>query len=146
MKEKWKDYYYKGLAVFLTVAMCILFFFAVFRLKELGHYVKVIANILMPFIYGAVIAYLLTPVCNSIENYLADKVQLTRRTPEKRKKLQGLFKGIAILGSILLFCLIIYALIAMLVPAAGEQHSASGGSHAWIYSDSKCLAGKAGGR
>ena len=73
MKEKWKDYYYKGLAVFLTVAMCILFFFAVFRLKELGHYVKVIANILMPFIYGAVIAYLLTPVCNSIENYLADK-------------------------------------------------------------------------
>ena len=43
MKEKWKDYYYKGLAVFLTVAMCILFFFAVFRLKELGHYVKVIA-------------------------------------------------------------------------------------------------------
>lgn len=48
MKEKWKGYYYKGLAVFLTVAMCILFFFAVFRLKELGHYVKVIANILMP--------------------------------------------------------------------------------------------------
>ena len=88
MKEKWKDYYYKGLAVFLTVAMCILFFFVVFRLKELGHYVKVIANILMPFIYGAVIAYLLTPVCNSIENYLVDKVQLTRRTPEKRKKLQ----------------------------------------------------------
>ena len=116
MKEKWKDYYYKGLAVFLTVAMCILFFFVVFRLKELGHYVKVIANILMPFIYGAVIAYLLTPVCKAIENYLADKVQLTRRTPEKRKKLQGLFKGIAILGSILLFCLIIYALIAMLVP------------------------------
>ena len=116
MKEKWKDYYYKGLAVFLTVAMCILFFFVVFRLKELGHYVKVIANILMPFIYGAVIAYLLTPVCNSIENYLVDKVQLTHRTPEKRKKLQGLFKGIAILGSILLFCLIIYALIAMLVP------------------------------
>ena len=116
MKEKWKDYYYKGLAVFLTVAMCILFFFVVFRLKELGHYVKVIANILMPFIYGAVIAYLLTPVCNSIENYLVDKVQLTRRTQEKRKKLQGLFKGSAILGSILLFCLIIYALIAMLVP------------------------------
>lgn len=38
MNEKWKDYYYKGLAVFLTVAMCILFFFVVFRLEELGHY------------------------------------------------------------------------------------------------------------
>ena len=83
MKEKWKDYYYKGLAVFLTVAMCILFFFVVFRLKELGHYAKVIANILMPFIYGAVIAYLLTPVCKAIENYLADKYSLPA---EHRKK------------------------------------------------------------
>ena len=116
MNEKWKDYYYKGLAVFLTVAMCILFFFVVFRFKELGHYVKVVSNILMPFIYGAVIAYLLTPVCKAIEAYLSEKAQLSRRTPEKRKKLQSFFKGIAILGSILLFCLIIYALIAMLVP------------------------------
>ena len=116
MNEKWKDYYYKGLAVFLTVAMCILFFFAVFRLEELGHYVKMVVNILMPFIYGAVIAYLLTPVCKVIQTYLEDKTQLQRRPPEKAKKLKSLFKGISILLSILLFCLIIYALIAMLVP------------------------------
>lgn len=116
MNEKWKDYYYKGLAVFLTVAMCILFFFVVFRLEELGHYVKMVVNILMPFIYGAVIAYLLTPVCKVIQTYLEDKTQLQRRSPEKAKKLKSLFKGISILLSILLFCLIIYALIAMLVP------------------------------
>ena len=116
MNEKWKDYYYKGLAVFLTVAMCILFFFVVFRLEELGHYVKMVVNILMPFIYGAVIAYLLTPVCKVIQTYLEDKTQLQRCPPEKAKKLKSLFKGISILLSILLFCLIIYALIAMLVP------------------------------
>lgn len=116
MNEKWKDYYYKGLAVFLTAAMCILFFFVVFRLEELGHYVKMVVNILMPFIYGAVIAYLLTPVCKVIQTYLEDKTQLQRRPPEKAKKLKSLFKGISILLSILLFCLIIYALIAMLVP------------------------------
>ena len=116
MNEKWKDYYYKGLAVFLTVAMCILFFFVVFRLEELGHYVKMVVNILMHFIYGAVIAYLLTPVCKVIQTYLEDKTQLQRRPPEKAKKLKSLFKGISILLSILLFCLIIYALIAMLVP------------------------------
>ena len=116
MNEKWKDYYYKGLAVFLTVAMCILFFFVVFRLEELGHYVKMVVNILMPFIYGAVIAYLLTPVCKVIQTYLEDKIQLQRRPPEKAKKLKSFFKGISILLSILLFCLIIYALIAMLVP------------------------------
>lgn len=116
MNEKWKDYYYKGLAVFLTVAMCILFFFAVFRMQEIGRYAKLVAGILMPFIYGAVIAYLLTPVCKAIETYLEDKAQLYRRPVEKAKKLKSFFKGIAILLSILLFCLIIYALIAMLVP------------------------------
>ncbi len=116
MNEKWKDYYYKGLAVFLTVAMCILFFFAVFRLQEIGRYAKLVAGILMPFIYGAVIAYLLTPVCKFIQNYLEDKAQLHRRSADKAKKLRSFFKGIAILLSILLFVLIIYALIAMLVP------------------------------
>ena len=116
MNEKWKDYYYKGLAVFLTVAMCILFFFAIFRLQEIGRYVKLVANILMPFIYGAVIAYLLTPVCKFIQNYLEDKAQLHRQPADKTKKLRSFFKGLAILLSILLFVLIIYALIAMLVP------------------------------
>lgn len=77
---------------------------------------KMVVNILMPFIYGAVIAYLLTPVCKVIQTYLEDKTQLQRRPPEKAKKLKSLFKGISILLSILLFCLIIYALIAMLVP------------------------------
>lgn len=116
MDKKWKDYYYKGSAVFLTVAMCILFFFAVFRLQEIGRYAKLVAGILMPFIYGAVIAYLLTPVCKFIENYLEKKVQICRYPADKAKRLRGFFKGIAILLSILLFCLIIYALIAMLVP------------------------------
>ena len=116
MNENWKEYYHKGLAVFLTVATCILFFFAVFRLQEISHYMKLVLNILMHFIYGAVIAYLLTPVCKFIENYLAEKAQLQRCPAEKAKKLKNFFKGIAIFMSILLFCLIIYALIAMLVP------------------------------
>ncbi len=39
MDEKWKDYFYKGAAVFLTVAMCILFFFVVFRFDDLRKYI-----------------------------------------------------------------------------------------------------------
>ena len=82
MDEKWKDYFYKGAAVFLTVAMCILFFFVVFRFDDLRKYIGIVIKILMPFIYGGVIAYLLSPVCTWFERHLADLAALDKK-PEK---------------------------------------------------------------
>ena len=116
MDEKWKDYFYKGAAVFLTVAMCILFFFVVFRFDDLRKYIGVVIKILMPFIYGGVIAYLLSPVCTWFERHLADLAVLDKKPEKTAEKYRKFFKGISILSSLLLFCLIIYALVAMLVP------------------------------
>ena len=56
MKENWKNYYHKGLAAFFTVAMCILFYFVVFRFYEVKRYANMIMGILRPFAFGAVIA------------------------------------------------------------------------------------------
>lgn len=116
MQENWKDYYHKGLAAFLTVAMCILFFFIVFRFKELRGYIGILMGILRPFAFGAVIAYLLTPVCNWFERHMAEAAKLQKLPEEKAKKYKKLFGGLSILLSLLLFCLVIYALIAMIVP------------------------------
>lgn len=116
MKEDWRDYFYKGMAVFLTVAMCILFFFVVFRFKELQHYIGVIMSILRPFAIGAVIAYLLSPVCNWFERHMAETARLDKKTEESAARYRKLFGGLSILLSLLLFCLVIYALIAMVVP------------------------------
>lgn len=116
MDEKWKDYFYKGAAVFLTVAMCILFFFVVFRFDDLRKYIGVVIKILMPFIYGGVIAYLLSPVCTWFERHLAELAVLDKKPEKTAEKYRKFFKGISILLSLLLFCLIIYALVAMLVP------------------------------
>lgn len=116
MKEDWRDYFYKGLAVFLTAAMCILFFFVVFRFKELQHYIGVIMSILRPFAIGAVIAYLLSPVCNWFERHMAETAQLDKKSEQTAARYRKLFAGLSILLSLLLFCLIIYALIAMVVP------------------------------
>lgn len=116
MDEKWKDYFYKGAAVFLTVAMCILFFFVVFRFDDLRKYIGVVIEILMPFIYGGVIAYLLSPVCAWFERHLADLAALDKKPEKTAEKYRKFFKGISILLSLLMFCLIIYALVAMLVP------------------------------
>jgi len=61
----------------------------------------------MPFIYGAVIAYLLKPVCNSIENFLR------RFIPEK---MNGLINALSVALTILFGLLLVYALVMMIVP------------------------------
>jgi predicted PurR-regulated permease PerM len=116
MKDDWRDYFYKGMAVFLTVAMCILFFFFVFRFSEFQHYFGVITGILRPFIFGAVIAYLLSPVCNFFERHLARMAGLDRKNEVQANRYRRFFAGISIFISLFLFCLVIYGLIAMVVP------------------------------
>ena len=53
--------------VFLTFSSCILFFFVLFRLKNLFHGFQTLLHILAPIIYGLVLAYLLAPIYNKIE-------------------------------------------------------------------------------
>lgn len=100
----------------MTVAMSILFFFVVFRFKELRQYLGIVTGILRPFIFGAVIAYLLSPVCNFFERHMAKAFHLDKKPEAKAGKYRRLLAGLSIFLSLLLFCLIIYALIAMVVP------------------------------
>ncbi|MCI8431421.1 MAG: AI-2E family transporter [Lachnospiraceae bacterium] len=115
MEENWKDYYHKGLAAFLTVAMCILFFFLIFRFDQIRTYAKMIMKILRPFAFGAVIAYLLSPLCNHFERYLAKAAKLEKRPEEAAGRLKRLFAGVSIFASLFLFCFVIYVLVAMVV-------------------------------
>ncbi len=116
MKENWRDYFYKGLAVFLTVAVCILFFFGVFRFQQFRYYVRLVMRILRPFVFGAVIAYLLCPICNWLERWMAGAAKLEKRAEKTVKRLRRLFGFLSILLSLFLFCLVIYTLFAMVVP------------------------------
>ena len=70
MKEEFKKYLAMILAVFCTAALSILFFFILFRLEALRSGTKKVLDILMPFIYGAGIAYILKPICNTYERFL----------------------------------------------------------------------------
>lgn len=64
-----KPYLYGMLAGFGAISLSILFFFFIYRFDGFGDAVSKVTGILMPFIYGAVIAYLLKPVCNTIEAF-----------------------------------------------------------------------------
>ena len=65
-----KPYLYAMLAGFGAISLSIIFFFLIYRFDGFGDAISTLTSILMPFIYGAVIAYLLKPVCNTIEGFL----------------------------------------------------------------------------
>ena len=102
-----KPYLYGMLAGFGAIALSIIFFFLIYRFDGFGSAISTLTGILMPFIYGAVIAYLLKPVCNSIENFLR------RFIP---KKMNGLINALSVALTILFGLLLVYALVMMIVP------------------------------
>lgn len=69
-REKYHKYLYAGVTAFLVVVSSILFFYILYNTKDIGNILDTIISILMPFIIGAVIAYLLTPVSNWISRYV----------------------------------------------------------------------------
>lgn len=102
-----KPYLYGMLAGFGAISLSILFFFLIYRFQGFGDAISKLTGILMPFIYGAVIAYLLKPVCNCVEDFLR------RLLPEKMETAANM---LAVTVSLLFGILVVYALIMMIVP------------------------------
>lgn len=53
-----------GITGFSVAVASMLFYFGIFHMEILFDGIRVVAQIVMPLIYGAVIAYLLNPVLN----------------------------------------------------------------------------------
>lgn len=108
MKDnKWSPYIRAMLVGFGAISLSVVFFFLLYRVSEIRAGFDVMLEILTPFVYGGVIAYLLRPLCNWYEE------TFERILPRKMKKLAC---GIAVTLSILTGILIVYALIVMIAP------------------------------
>ena len=106
-KPQNKPYILGMLAGFGAISLSVVFFFILYRAQSIGHVVGQIKDILMPFVYGGVIAYLLCPMCNMYSGFF------DRILPVKGKKWA---EPIAITLSMLTGALIVYVLIIMMVP------------------------------
>lgn len=108
MKDPYKRrYIYLMLAISGAISLSIAFFFVLYRFQGIGEAVDKVADILAPFIYGGVVAYLLRPMCNFYEDVFR------KYFPNKLKKLApGLAVGLSLVTGIL----IVYALLIMILP------------------------------
>ncbi len=102
-----KPYLYAMLAGFGAISLSVLLFFFIYRMQGVGEAVDKVISILMPFIYGGVVAYLLRPACNLYSRWLTDVL------PAKAKKYAD---ALAITLSMITGLLVIYALIIMIAP------------------------------
>lgn len=102
-----KPYIYMMFAGFGAISLSILFFFLIYRFKGFGNAISTLMSILMPFVYGAVIAYVLKPVCNTIEHFLQ------RFLPQRMEKF---ISAVSVACSLLFGVLVVYALLMMIIP------------------------------
>ena len=104
---KKRRYLYISLSVFSAIGLSLLLYFMLLRLQGVGAVLRTISDILAPFVYGGVVAYLLRPLCNAYESFLVELFP---------KKLKRLSNSIAVILSLVTGILIVYTLIIMVAP------------------------------
>lgn len=110
--EKDSKYFKAGLTAFLTILACLVCFFVLYHLGGLLKWLKAVARILHPFLYGGIIAYLLTPACRRLERGLNN---LTRG---KRPRLAA---GLAVALSLLLGIVLMTLIILIVIPQVWQS-------------------------
>lgn len=111
-------YFKWGMTGTLMLVAAISFFFILYRFEELTEVISTLGDIMMPFVYGLVMAYLVCPLYNVCVRGFS-KI----KWPKIRGKDQsvGIAKGIATLISIAMIFLVIGALLYLIIPQLIES-------------------------
>ena len=116
MKIRWNHRYVQlGVTAFLVIAASILFYYGIFHMKSLVTGIKTFFSIMAPIIYGAAIAYLLTPIVNFLERKIIFPIFEKRHKPLQKKGRKAV-RWICVILSVFFMFLIIYALVMMILP------------------------------
>ena len=108
-----------GIISFLVVCGGILFYYCLFNSESFFSIGAKVFTILMPFIYGFFIAYILNPVMIFIEEkiILPLRIKLSKKSIKKK----SVIRLISVILTIAFFLSIVYALIIMVFPQVFES-------------------------
>ena len=109
----WKKYICYGMTAFAVTAASILFFFCLFKMSAVKAGIQTLINILMPVIYGAVLAYVLTPIYNKMRDGIAVRL---KKKMKNQKRAYGLAKGMSSAISIIATIVVVVGLGFLVVP------------------------------
>lgn len=116
--QDFKKYLYYGITAVAVIAVCILFWYCVQNWSTVYKVIRMILGIVAPIIYGAVLAYLLSPVYNRMNTFM--KRKLTGVWKEE-KHIVGFSKACATAVSLILVIAVVASLFQMLIPQMIES-------------------------
>ena len=108
-----KQHYQWGLTAFLVIVCCVLVFFAIYRFDVLQTFARFCIRVLQPFIYGAVMAYLLTPIYNGT---VRGTYGLLNQGSRQLKKDMAISKGVGTVISTAVLLVVIAGVSWMIIP------------------------------
>lgn len=115
MKEpKFRNYIYMGVTAFLVILLCILVVLMFTRWDTVREAIGTLNEILAPITYGAILAYLLSPVYNRLQRWTARGLSgITRR----EKSIHFFSRAIATVGSLIFLFAVISGLFSLIIPS-----------------------------
>lgn len=99
----------KKIIIFIFIA--VFSFWGLNNLKIIGEFLSTIFSVLLPFILGSIIAFILNIPMKKIELFLKKKI----------KNKDGLIRGLSIVLSLLLFVVIILIICLLIIPKLVEN-------------------------
>ena len=103
----------RDVRIFVVIAACIVFYFALLRMTNISEVFGEIYQVLKPIIYGLVIAYLLNPIVKLVDTHFEPWIK--KKFP-RIKNAGGISRGAGILLAIVVMFALIVALCNMMIP------------------------------
>ena len=110
-----KKYLYWGLTALLVIIGAILFYYILFHSDSLSSVVHSFITISMPIIDGLILAYLMTPILNTVEGKVIKPIYVKANIPMNEKSKKRI-RMISILATIVLVLVILYEFFSMIIP------------------------------
>ena len=100
--------------MFLVVTAALIVKALLDNLKVVGGALSAVNSALTPVYFGLIIAFLLSPLVNSVDEFVF--IPLMRKIVKKEKKAEGIARGLSVAVVLILALFIIFGLIMMVVP------------------------------
>ena len=114
MKFKMNKLFRLGLTAFIVIAASICFYYLLFHGTNIQAGISTLIRLLMPIIFGFVMAYLMTPILNHIEYRILIPFCNKCKIKESNRRAR-IIRGISIVLTVFLFFAIICGLISTMV-------------------------------
>ncbi len=116
MKLPWdKKHICWAIILFLTIAASVIFFMILQKWEVVWNGITILFKSLRPITYGLILAYLLNPMMIFIEKKAVLPI-IKKISRKKTSEISGVVRGIAIVITWLITCLLVFALAALVLP------------------------------